>query len=63
MTAMRDSLATALSFVAFDYGVKYNILRMLVACGCCVTVLPVQTPASAALALNPICIFSNGPGD
>ena len=50
--------------VAYDYGVKYNILRMLVARGCRVTVLPAQTPASEALALNPDGIFlSNGPGD
>ena len=50
--------------VAFDYGVKYNILRMLTARGCRVTVLPAQTPASEALALNPDGIFlANGPGD
>src|SRR3546814_3201725 len=47
--------------VAFDYGVKYNILRMLVARGCRVTVLPAQTPASEALALNPDGLFlANG---
>ncbi len=50
--------------VAYDYGVKYNILRMLVARGCRVTVLPAQTAASEALALNPDGIFlANGPGD
>ncbi|MCP9338462.1 glutamine-hydrolyzing carbamoyl-phosphate synthase small subunit [Stutzerimonas xanthomarina] len=50
--------------VAFDYGVKYNILRMLVARGCRVTVLPAQSTASEALALNPDGIFlANGPGD
>ena len=50
--------------VAYDFGVKYNILRMLVARGCRVTVLPAQTPASEALALNPDGIFlANGPGD
>src|SRR5690606_25648888 len=50
--------------VAYDYGVKWNILRMLVARGCRVTVLPAQTPASEALALNPDGIFlANGPGD
>ncbi len=50
--------------VAFDYGVKFNILRMLVARGCRITVLPAQTPASEALALNPDGIFlANGPGD
>ena len=50
--------------VAFDYGVKYNILRMLAARGCDVTVLPAQASAADALALNPDGIFlSNGPGD
>jgi carbamoyl-phosphate synthase small subunit len=50
--------------VAYDYGVKRNILRMLVACGCRVTVLPAQTPAREALALRPDGVFlSNGPGD
>ncbi|MBI1891827.1 MAG: glutamine-hydrolyzing carbamoyl-phosphate synthase small subunit [Burkholderiales bacterium] len=50
--------------VAFDYGVKFNILRMLAARGCKVTVLPAQSSAADALALNPDGIFlSNGPGD
>lgn len=50
--------------VAYDYGVKRNILRMLVQRGCKVTVLPAQAPARDALALNPDGIFlSNGPGD
>ena len=50
--------------VAYDYGVKRNILRMLVDRGCDVTVVPAQTPASEALAMNPDGIFlSNGPGD
>jgi len=50
--------------VAFDYGVKYNILRMLVARGCRLTVVPAQTPAADVLALNPDGVFlSNGPGD
>lgn len=50
--------------VAFDYGVKFNILRMLVARGCRLTVVPAQTPASEVLALNPDGVFlSNGPGD
>ena len=50
--------------VAYDYGVKRNILRMLVDRGCDVTVVPAQTPASAVLAMKPDGIFlSNGPGD
>ncbi|BBU28014.1 carbamoyl-phosphate synthase small chain [Burkholderia sp. THE68] len=50
--------------VAFDYGVKFNILRMLAERGCHVTVLPAQATAAEALALNPDGIFlSNGPGD
>jgi carbamoyl-phosphate synthase small subunit len=50
--------------VAYDYGVKLNILRMLVERGCRVTVVPAQTPAAEALALNPDGVFlSNGPGD
>ena len=50
--------------VAYDYGVKRNILRMLASRGCRVTVLPAQAPAAEALALNPDGVFlSNGPGD
>ncbi|BFM49867.1 glutamine-hydrolyzing carbamoyl-phosphate synthase small subunit [Marinomonas sp. THO17] len=50
--------------VAYDFGVKRNILRMLVERGCRLTVVPAQTPASDVLALNPDGIFlSNGPGD
>lgn len=50
--------------VAFDYGVKFNILRMLAERGCKVTVLPAQATAADALALKPDGIFlSNGPGD
>jgi carbamoyl-phosphate synthase small subunit len=50
--------------VAFDYGIKYNILRMLAARGCDVTVLPAQASAADALALQPDGVFlSNGPGD
>jgi carbamoyl-phosphate synthase small subunit len=50
--------------VAFDYGIKFNILRMLASRGCKVTVLPAQASAGEALALNPDGIFlSNGPGD
>ena len=50
--------------VAYDYGIKRNILRKLAARGCRLTVLPAQTPAVEALALKPDGIFlSNGPGD
>ena len=50
--------------VAYDYGVKHNILRLLADRGCRVTVVPAQTSAAQALALNPDGLFlSNGPGD
>ena len=50
--------------VAYDFGIKYNILRMLAERGCKVTVVPAQTSAKGALALKPNGIFlSNGPGD
>lgn len=50
--------------VAYDFGVKHNILRMLVERGCRLTVVPAQTPAAEVLALNPDGVFlSNGPGD
>ena len=50
--------------VAYDFGVKRNILRLLVDRGCDVTVVPAQTPADAVLAMNPDGVFlSNGPGD
>ncbi|MEO8101621.1 MAG: glutamine-hydrolyzing carbamoyl-phosphate synthase small subunit [Betaproteobacteria bacterium] len=50
--------------VAYDYGVKHNILRMLAARGCRITVLPAQATAGDALALKPDGVFlSNGPGD
>ncbi|HNL79451.1 MAG TPA: glutamine-hydrolyzing carbamoyl-phosphate synthase small subunit, partial [Agitococcus sp.] len=50
--------------VAYDFGVKRNILRMLVDRGCDVTVVPAQTPADVVLAMNPDGVFlSNGPGD
>ena len=50
--------------VAYDFGTKTNILRMLAQRGCRLTVVPAQTPASGVLALNPDGIFlSNGPGD
>ncbi len=50
--------------VAYDYGVKRNILRMIVDRGCRLTVVPAKTPAEAVLAMNPDGVFlSNGPGD
>ncbi len=50
--------------VAYDFGVKRNILRMLAERGCRLTVVPAQTPAAEVLALNPDGVFlSNGPGD
>lgn len=50
--------------VAYDYGVKKNILRMLAQRGCKVTVVPAQTPAADVLAMKPDGVFlSNGPGD
>ena len=50
--------------VAYDYGIKRNILRMLADRGCRLTVVPAQTPAEDVLALEPDgCFLSNGPGD
>ncbi len=50
--------------VAYDFGIKRNILRMLASRGCRVTVVPATTPASAVMALRPDGVFlSNGPGD
>ena len=63
-TGYTQSLASQFHVVAFDYGVKRNILRMLVSRGCKVTVLPAQATAEQALAYKPDGIFlSNGPGD
>ncbi|WP_418320362.1 glutamine-hydrolyzing carbamoyl-phosphate synthase small subunit [Piscinibacter sakaiensis] len=56
--------ATRFHVVAYDFGVKHNILRMLATRGCRITVVPAQTSAADALALQPDGIFlSNGPGD
>ena len=53
-----------LHVVAYDFGIKRNILRLLSDCGCRMTVVPAQTPAREALQLQPDGIFlSNGPGD
>ncbi len=55
---------TRFHVVAYDYGVKRNILRMLAERGCRLTVVPAQTSAAEVLALNPDGVFlSNGPGD
>ncbi len=58
------SSASRFHVVAYDFGVKRNILRMLVSRGCRLTVVPAQTPAADVLALKPDGVFlSNGPGD
>ena len=58
------SVPSLYKVVAYDYGVKTNILRMLAERGCEVTVVPAQTPAADVLALKPDGVFlSNGPGD
>jgi carbamoyl-phosphate synthase small subunit len=60
----RPNSGRTYNVVAYDYGVKRNILRMLVDRGCQVTVVPAQTPVSEILALKPDGVFlSNGPGD
>ena len=60
----REKADGYLKVVAYDYGVKRNILRMLVERGCDLTVVPAQTPAKDVLAMNPDGVFlSNGPGD
>ncbi|MCF6188888.1 MAG: glutamine-hydrolyzing carbamoyl-phosphate synthase small subunit [Cocleimonas sp.] len=59
-----DESGEVFNVVAYDFGVKKNILRMLVDRGCKVTVVPAQTPATEILAMNPDGVFlSNGPGD
>jgi carbamoyl-phosphate synthase small subunit len=59
-----DSSQLKYKVVAYDFGIKYNILRCLVDAGCDVTVVPATFPAADALAMNPDGIFlSNGPGD
>ncbi len=53
-----------LKVVAYDYGIKYNQLRLLTGRGCCVQVVPATTPAEEVLAMDPDGVFlSNGPGD
>jgi carbamoyl-phosphate synthase small subunit len=59
-----DPGEAAFHVVAYDFGVKRNILRLLADQGCRVTVVPAQTPAEAVFALEPDGVFlSNGPGD
>ncbi len=59
-----EPVGSKYSVVAYDFGVKRNILRMLTQRGCAVTVVPAQTPAEEVLAMNPDGVFlSNGPGD
>lgn len=60
----QDPATTQYRVVAYDYGVKRNILRMLVDRGCELMVVPAQTSAAEVLAMNPDGVFlSNGPGD
>ncbi len=62
--AYRDASAVRFSVVAYDFGIKRNILRMLVDRGCAVEVVPATTTAEQALARRPDGVFlSNGPGD
>ncbi len=63
-TASQPRRNHPLHVVAYDFGIKRNILRLLAAHGCRVTVIPANTPAAEVLSLNPDGIFlSNGPGD
>ena len=60
----RKDPAARFKLVAYDFGIKRNILRMLADRGCAVTVVPAKTPASEVLAMQPHGVFlSNGPGD
>jgi carbamoyl-phosphate synthase small subunit len=59
-----EQIAPKFHVVAYDFGVKHNILRMLAQRGCKVTVVPAQTPAADVMKLKPNGVFlSNGPGD
>ena len=63
-TVASSGQETIYKVVAYDFGLKRNIIRMLAASGCDVTVVPATTPAREALALDPDGVFlSNGPGD
>ena len=60
----RSAGAARFHVVAYDFGIKHNILRLLAERGCRLTVVPAETPADAVLALAPDGVFlSNGPGD
>jgi len=60
----RQNIPTRFKVVAYDYGIKRNILRMLTDRGCALTVVPAQTPAAEVLRMQPDGVFlSNGPGD
>jgi carbamoyl-phosphate synthase small subunit len=63
-TGYRQTEDPQFHVVAYDYGIKHNILRMLAERGCRITVLPAQATSADALALKPDGVFlSNGPGD
>jgi carbamoyl-phosphate synthase small subunit len=63
-TGYGSQTAPRFHVVAFDFGVKHNILRMLASRGCRITVVPAQTSAASVMALKPNGVFlSNGPGD
>ena len=63
-TGYRDVAETRFKVVAYDFGVKRNILRMLAERGCDITVVSAKTSAADVLAMNPDGVFlSNGPGD
>lgn len=63
-SAENKNVKPSFKVVAYDFGVKRNILRLLVAAGCSVNVVPAKTPASEVLAMSPDGVFlSNGPGD
>lgn len=60
----QDPAKQSYHVVAYDYGVKFNMLRMLASRGCRVTLVPASTPAAEVLAMNPDGVFlTNGPGD
>lgn len=62
--AQVDEASQPYHVVAYDYGVKFNILRILASRGCRITLVPAETPAAEVLAMNPDGVFlSNGPGD